>query len=88
MKNPFAKVFTPDYEDNILKTLEEKLYDARKGHMVAVEALQRADAILTYSTQRVETLRAALSKHKEAQNAKIDHLIPRSADKLPNITIQ
>lgn len=88
MKNPFAKVFTPNYEDNILKTLEENLYNARKGHMIAVEALQRADATLTYSTQRVETLRAALSKHKEAQNAKTNHIITRSADKLPNITIE
>jgi len=87
MKNPFAKVFTPDYEDNILKTLEENLYNARKGHMIAVEALQRADARLTYSTQRVETLRAALTTHKEAQNAKIDNFITRNAAKLPNITV-
>ena len=88
MKNPFAKVFTPNYEDNILKTLEENLYNARKGHMIAVEALQRADATLTYSTQRVETLRVALDKHKEAQNAKIDNFITRSVTKLPNITVQ
>jgi hypothetical protein len=88
MKNPFAKVFTPNYEDNILKTLEENLYAARKGHMIAVEALQRADATLTYSTKRVETLRAALSSHKAAQNEKFDHLIPRSTTKLANTTLQ
>lgn len=88
MKNPFVTLFTPDYEDSILKTLEENLYNARRGHMIAVEALQRADATLTYSTQRVETLRVALAKHREAQNAKIDSIIPRSTTKLPNITIQ
>ena len=66
MKNPFAKAFTPNYENNILKALEENLYDARRGFMVAVEAKQRADATLQYSTTRVEYLTNALAKHKEA----------------------
>lgn len=77
MKNPFAKLFTPNYEDNILKALEENLYDARRGFMVAAEAKQRADATLQYSTTRVEYLKEALAKHKEANEIKTSDNSPK-----------
>lgn len=71
MKNPFSRLFTPDYEANLQKTLEEKLYDARRGLMIAVEAQQRADATLQYSQIRVQSLTVALAEHKGVRNAKI-----------------
>ena len=64
MKNPITKLFVPDYEKNITKTLEENLYDARKSFIAATEAKQRADATLTYITNRVDTLLKTVAEHK------------------------
>ena len=68
MINLFSRLFTPDYETNLQKTLEENLYNARRGLMIAVEAKQRADATLQYSQTRVQSLNTALAEHKEANN--------------------
>lgn len=75
MKNPFSKFFTPDYELNLQKALEEKLYDARRGLMIAVEAKQRADATLQYSQIRVQSLITALAEHKGEHIAKVPNPI-------------
>lgn len=73
MKNPLSRLFTPDYEDNLRKTLEENLYNARRGLMIAIEAKQRADATLQYSETRVQSLTTALAEHKGANNVQTNY---------------